>query len=274
MKILVQFSALVFLGSALLFSPAIQASEGVSLFVLRENSEGTSAQAQPYLDRFLAELSKKIGWAAVRGKYLTRREQALDYIQKERPLFAITSLGAFLALRNGQRLKVIGQVDLSAQGGRQFFLVSKTAAALDQCKGQPVASNHFSDAKFVESVIAARRFRLADFTLVKTPRPVQTLKTVLRDEARCALIDDAQLAAASQIEGGSALKVVWKSLPLPPMPVVAFPAANAQQIAQFRNSFASLCSGEGATLCKSVGIVALKSGSDASYADMIRSYTK
>jgi hypothetical protein len=58
------------------------------------------------------------------------------------------------------------------------------------------------------------------------------------------------------------------------VPVVAFPAASAQQIAQFRSSFANLCSGEGATLCKSVGIVALKSGSDASYADMIRSYTK
>jgi hypothetical protein len=258
----------------LVFSARVSALDEVVVVVLRENSEGSSAEAQPYLDRLLALLAKQAGWQSSRGKYLTRREQALDYIRKERPRFGILSLGAFLALRTSQRLKVIGQVELSAPGGRQYFLVSKSATELEQCKGRPLASNHLEDQKFIQSIVAAKLFRLADFTLVATRRPVQTLKAAIRDEAQCALVDDAQLTAAKQIEGGAALKVVWKSRGLPPMPVVAFPLAGVQQVSQFQKALPALCNREGAEICKNVGIVSLRTASDASYRDLYTAYTK
>jgi ABC-type amino acid transport substrate-binding protein len=266
----------VFLALTLLLvvTGRVWAAEEVVTIVLRENSEGSSAQAQPYLDRLLALLAKKNGWKQARGTYMTRREVALDFIKKERPQLGILSLGAFVALKNSHRLKVIGQVDLAAQGGRQYFLVSKHASTLDQCKGQTLASNHLDDTKFVEAVIAAKAFFLADFKPVFTRRPIQTIKEVIRDQAECALIDDAQLFASKQVEGGAALKVVWQSRKLPPMPVVAFPSANSQLVGQFQKSLSALCTGEGAELCKNVGITSLKKASDSAYTELSSAFAK
>jgi hypothetical protein len=269
-----KFSVFLALTLTLVVGGRVWAADDVVALVLRENSEGSSVQAQPYLDSLLALMAKKNGWESARGKYMTRREPALDYIQKERPRLAILSLGAFLALKESHHLKVIGQVDLTAPGGRQYFLVSKEASTLDQCKGQTLASNHLGDTKFVEAIIAHRAFQLTDFSLMVTPRPIQTVKEVIRDQAKCALIDDAQLSAVPQVEGGATLKVIWKSRLLPPMPIAAFPSADARLIGQFQKSLPSLCTGEGAEPCKNVGIISLKAASDAAYAELLSAYAK
>ncbi len=260
------------LATAIGLSCPAHASEVLGVVVVRENSVGSSHQAQPHLDRLLGLLAKKGGWGSAKGRYLTRRQRAVQYIQKERPQFGILSLGAFLALKREHGLKVIGQVSLTTAGGRQYFVVSKTAATLDACKGQTLASNHVQDPKFIESVVASGAFRMADFSVLSTRRPVQTLKKVIRDEAACALVDDAQLSTAAKVEGGAALKVVWKSRELPPMPVVAFGGAPATQIARFQKSITSLCTAEGRAACKNVGIISVNRASNAAYAKLLEAY--
>ena len=126
-------------------------------------------------------------------------------------MFGIMSLAAFLALRKQHGLSVIGQADVSAKGGRQYHLVSKSEGSLAGCKGKTLASNHLDDRPFVDGVVSGGEFKLSDFTLDETRRPVQTLKKVIDGEAACALIDDAQLAEMKGVSGGEALKSVWKS---------------------------------------------------------------
>jgi hypothetical protein len=95
---------------------------------------------------------------------------------------------------------------------------------------------------------------VTDFTLVATTRPVQTIKKVIAGEAECALIDDAQFAELGKIEGGAALKSVWKSDKLPPMVVVAFPSAPAAERSAFKGSLGQICGGDGKAACGEVGI--------------------
>jgi hypothetical protein len=252
----------------------VEADETVKVLVLRENSVGSSAQAQPYLDRLLGVAAKINGWPAAEGKYLTRRKSAEAYVEKEKPDFGILSLGAFLAMKKSHRLTVIGQVSVVAGGGRQYFLVSKSATSLEQCKGKKLASDHIEDKRFIEAVVAAGAFRLADFQTVPTSRPVQTLKAVIRDQADCALIDDAQLSAAGSLEQGDSLRVAWKSRKLPGMPVVAFPTVAAGQAARFKRSLSGLCKGEGSEACKSVGIAELAEAPAGLYAPLEASYAR
>jgi hypothetical protein len=267
------------LGSALAFvtllvgsaGPA-RAGEAVALLVVREHGVGSAAQAQGYLDRLVRAAAQQNGWAAAEGKYFTERGAAEGWITSRKPHFGILSLAAYLALRGKHGLAVIGKARIDGAGGGQYHLVSKTAKDLAGCRGQTVASDHTDDVRFVEKVVAGGAFRLGDFTLVPTKRPVQTLKAVVRGEAVCALVDDAQVAELARLEGGGDVKSVWKSAVLPPMVVVAFPSASAEVQRGFRAKLAQLCTGEGKSACADTGIRTLEPASDADYRKVVAAY--
>ena len=258
------------------FVSADASAEGgtVGILVLKEHGVGSAAQAQPYVDKLVATAAKQAGWAGAKGEYHTTRANAEAFISGQKPHFGILSLGAFLGLKGKHELEVIGQVAVSRAGGQEYHLISKTASDLGGCKGQTLASDHADDAKFIEKVVARGAFKLGDFTLVTTTRPLQTIKKVVSGDATCALIDDAQLAELGKLDGAAGIKSVWKSDKLPPMVVVAFPSAPASERAGFQSSLGKVCEGEGKATCGEVGILALKSASAADYASVVAAYDK
>jgi len=249
-----------------------QAAGPVQILVLREHGVGTSALVQPYLDRFVALAAERNGWGEAQGRYFTRREDAEAFVGQQKPHYGIFSLDAFLALRARYRLDVIGQVAVTLVGGRQYYLISRRASDLPGCKGQTLASDHVGDRRFVDRVVARGAFSLGDFTLLATQRPLQTTKKVLTDEAVCALIDDAQLADLSHLQGGDGVRAVWRSSELPPMVVAAFPAASATERRRFQESLGALCEGDGSSACAEVGIVSLRAARPADYAAVVAAY--
>jgi hypothetical protein len=244
----------------------------VRLFVLREHGVSSATVAQPYLDKFVALAAAKNGWPGGQGSYLASRPAVEEYIRVQDPHYAILSLAAFLALRGPHGLDVLGQVALSLPGGRRYHLISRSAADLAGCKGKPLASDHASDPRFVERVIAGGQFALADFQLQPTRRPLQTIRAVLDGTAACALVDDAQLAELPKIPGTEGVRAVWSSAELPPMVVVAFPAASAEERELFRSSLAPLCAEEGKKICAEVGIVSIAPAAEADYASLVDAY--
>jgi len=246
----------------------------VWILVVKEHGVASPTLVQPYLDRFVAIASEQNGWADAKGQYYNNRSAAEAFIEANHPHYGIFSLPAFLALRATYKLEVIGQVAVSLAGGRQYYLISKSAANLAGCKGTTVASDHMDDTRFIERVVAGDGFKLADFTVVRTQRPLQTIKTVINGEAACALIDEAQLAELPHLEGAGGLRTVWKSAELPPMVVTAFPTAPEAERQRFQEHLASLCDNEGQSACAEVGIVSLKAASAADYAAVVAAYGK
>lgn len=254
---------------------AAVATDGtVHVLIVKEQGVGSAAQAQPYVDRLVGVAGKLNGWTAVEGKFTTTREAAEEYIHGSDPHYGIMSLGAFLSLRGRHQLAVVGQAEVSGGNGQEYHIISKTQADVAGCKGKTLASNHAGDTRFVDKVIAGGAFALADFTLVETKRPVQTIKKVVAGEAECALIDDAQYAELARIEGGAGIKSVWKSDKLPPMVVVAFPSAQAASRETFKTKLGQVCSGEGKAACGEVGIKALKGASNKDYEAVVGKYGK
>jgi len=251
-----------------------QASPAVTVVVLKEHGVGSPALAQPYLDRFMALTAEENNWTAASAQYCTSRAAAEAYIQAQKPHYGIFSLAAFLALKEQYHLEVIGQVAVSLVGGRQYALISKSATDLAGCKGKGLASDHTDDQRFIEKVVAAGQFKLADFTLTQTQRPLQTIKKVLTGEVTCALVDDAQLAELSHIEGGNDVRAVWKSPELPPMAVVAFPSAPTLERKKFQDNLSKICDDDGQSVCGEVGIVSLHIASAADYAGVLSAYGK
>jgi len=245
---------------------------GIGVVVLNEHAIGSASLAQPYLDRILAIAAEQNDWTAAHGQYCTNREAAEAYIRSQAPHYGILSLPAFLAMRKSYHLEVIGSAFVSLVGGQRYHIITQSATDLDGCRGKRLVTNHADDRQFLERVVARGSFTLSEFTLVETTRPVLTIKKLLAGDAECALIDDAQLAELSHISGTEGVRSIWESQKLPPMVVVAFPAAPRSERKEFRNSLTRLCKGGGQGICAEVGIVSLEAADDHTYAAVVAGY--
>ncbi len=243
------------------------ADDGVSFVVLRENATGSASAAQRYIDQLIVAIAKTVGWPVASGKYHTRRSSAVTFIRDHKPHYGILSLSAYLALHEAEKLQAIGMADIKSGGGHQFFIVSKNHATLAGCKGATLGTN-YGDATFVDKVVSGDDFDLSDFEVVDTRRPVKTLKEVVSGAVECAFIDDAQLMELQHLDGGLQVQAIWSSPSLPPMVVVAFPPADAEQTKKFKGSLDTLCAQEGKEACAATSITleAADAGTFASYA--------
>ncbi|MEI9937196.1 MAG: hypothetical protein WDO69_08210 [Pseudomonadota bacterium] len=244
-----------------------------AFIVLREYGAGTANRAQPFLDELLRVVAEQNHWAKASGRYFSERAPALAFVRSEKPDFGILSLPGYLALKDTLSPSVIGEVAAPQAGGRQYFLVSKQAQALAGCVGHRLATTFAPEAKFIDRVVASGAFRLADFTLVAAQRPLEPLKQVIRDEADCALIDDAQLAATGHIERGAEIRTVWRSVELPGMAVVAFPGTDVVAVKSLKQSLGDLCT-KAKQACASVGIDLIRPSSDERYRAVFAQYSK
>lgn len=261
--------------AALALTPlAADAGDSVNILILKEHGVGSASAAQEYVDKLVARVAKQNEWAAASGKYVTTRSAGKSYIKESNPHFGILSLGAFLELRSANKLEVVGSAEVSGGGGRQYFIVSASQTSLDGCKGKVLGTDHGDDSRFIDKVVGQSDFVLADFKVEDTRRPMKTVNAAARGEVECALIDDAQHAALAKAEGGSAVKTVWSSKTLPPMVVVAFSSAPAAERRSFQANLGNVCSGDGAGVCKEVGLSSLAKADESVYADVIAKYGK
>lgn len=259
--------------AALALTPlAADAGESVNILILKEHGVGSASSAQGYVDKLVAHVARQNSWAAASGKYVTSRSAGKTYIKESSPHFGILSLGAFLDLRAANKLEVIGSAEVAGGGGRQYYIVSASQTSLAGCKGKTLGTDHGDDARFIDKVVGKSDFSLSDFTVEDTRRPMKTVNAVARGEVDCALIDDAQHAGMARVDGGDALEVVWTSEKLPPMVVVAFPSAPAAEKRGFASKLGSVCSGDGASACKEVGLSSLSKAGESAYADVIADY--
>lgn len=246
----------------------------VKLFVLREHGVTTVTLAQPYLDRFVALAAAHNGWSSAHGVYLMSRASADQYIREQQPQYAILSAGAFLALQGTYDLEVLGKVTSSLAGGRSYHLISRQAKDLAGCKGKTLATDHGSDPRFLERVVAKGKWKLSDFQVQATRRPLQTTRQVLDGTAVCALIDDAQLTDLKHLPNAEGVRTVWSSDELPQMLAVAFPSASAADRKEFRASLPRICRDEGQAICAEVGIVSIEPAETRDLTGVIAAYGK
>ncbi|MCH9679978.1 MAG: phosphate/phosphite/phosphonate ABC transporter substrate-binding protein [Deltaproteobacteria bacterium] len=252
--------------------PVAASDDAVGFVVLRENGTGSAAQAQRYLDSLVTNIARINGWAAATGKYFTSRKKTEKHVAAVKPSFGFLSFGAYLGLRKAHGIEPVAIADAGASGGAQYFVISKNHVTVEDCKGKTLATNHAADPHFIDAVVSADAFDLADFEVQPMRRPVQTLKAVINDEAECALVDDSQIVAATKVDGGAALRPVWSSSEFPAIVVVSFGSAPAEQAKSFRTNIESICNGDGRAACDAAGLVSPRSVSADAFAAQQTAY--
>jgi ABC-type phosphate/phosphonate transport system substrate-binding protein len=191
---------------------------------------GDSQVAKPYLEQFLGELEKRMGWIQkAGGQYFVDRKAAEDYISgKDHPAFGMLTPALYLDLAcKKEPMELVARVLLKeGNNAGKYHVVVKSDSpykALDGLKGKRLSSNHLQNARFISNVIFAGRLDAEkQFQLQPTPSPIKPFKQVDRGEADAALIDDAQLANMKKLPFGQSLRVIYSSESVPAYPVVAF----------------------------------------------------
>lgn len=248
-----------------------KAAAPVNFLVFRQGGAGSASTAQKYVDQVMGTISTLTGWQ-VTGKYVTTQSSADAYIGESSPKFGIVSLSAFLPMASKYKLRATGKAKVKGGGGGQYFIISKNQFDIEGCKGKALASDHADDAKFVDNVVFAKKLSLSDFQLQKQKRSLQTIKAVIRDEAECALVDDAQVADLAHVEGGAVLRAVWSSAEFPGLVTVDFPAASKDDSKLFGKNLGKICEGDGKKACTAAGIESLEAAPSKEFQAYLDAY--
>lgn len=232
-----------------------KASASTSFAVLYPFAGAQGDQAKGPMERLGAQIARKGGWARATGALYTRPAALVRALQDgaRKPDALLLPLSSYLALRASNPAwkstwKASHEVSLLSPQQGQFFLVTDDPKRRS-CDRARVATHHLDDSPFVTQVVAGKDKVLGKVDWVKQRRPIQVLKTLLRGQAECALIDQAQLTAAKQLPGGDALKVLWTSKKLPSMVVVL-----QKQTRGWGKVLRSLCRDASAPVCQEVGL--------------------
>lgn len=277
MKIL---AAVLFLGVCPLSSRSAWAGSR-DLVVESSGVGGSSEDAAPYVETFSRYAEKKLGWPAnsANGRYFSDRAAAIAYIASTRPGFGMIDPALWLDMQKKQEMEVLVAVSGKNETLGHFSIVVKNPLlqSLADLKGKTLVSNHLDSPEFLSRVVFDGKIQAASyFKLEPTTSPLRGLKAVDRNEADGALVDDDQLASMKSLPFGAALRVVYTSPELPPMPLVAFVknTTPAERQAMTKMLLGMCRDSKGAEVCKSLQISQFSPPNKGAFDAALRRYGK
>lgn len=221
---------------------------------------GDAETAQPYIDRFAAHLEGITGFpkGSLKGRFAPGKKEALAYITSQKPGFGVLEPSLYLELRKSHNLTALADVNGPDLNSPNLHVVVKDAAVkgLDDLKGKKVWT-HLADVPVFlgQVVLDGKESPDKRFALKQVSSAMKAARAVLRGEADAAILDDEQLAAAQKMEGGAALRSVFKSATLPPVVAVMFGGNSPEDQKQLAKSLPGLCATKGGPeICKEMHI--------------------
>jgi ABC-type phosphate/phosphonate transport system substrate-binding protein len=217
---------------------------------------GDTGTARPYVQKFAAHLEKVMGWkkGSCSGAFFADRKEALAYIEKSQPGFALLDPPLYFELRESEQLTLVGQLKSPelVSPRLQVVVKDKALSSLEALKGKKLTTTLAASPRYLSKVIFDGKLDAGKhFELKRVGTALKGVRAVLTGQAQATLLDDDQLAAARKMEGGQALRAIFSSPPLPPLPVAVFGKnMKPAEARALEKALPKLCTGEGAQICK------------------------
>lgn len=239
---------------------------------------GTTEQAAPVLSKLFQRLEKNLGWPAksIRGSYHPSAEEGLRALKGLQPGFAVVSHQMYAELRGPMKMEVLGAMELADGALSRFHVVTRAEGGptkLSGLVGKTIASPHLGEVLFAERILLGGRVKLGSggATAEDVRAPLSALRKVARGQVDAAIVDEPVFRQLDTLPFGSELRVVHSTEVLPALPVVALGNATAADRQAMTKALGSLCSGaEGAELCASLRLEAVRPATDRTYAPLLQ----
>lgn len=245
-----------------------------SIAVCHDGGPGSTAQAKEKLERFLRHMERSAGLGAgsLSGEYHTAREGCEAYAAKAKPAFAVLDLGTLLRRWDDWKLTPIGRVG-TAEETRYHVLVRKGSyESLGGLEGKAVVAALPEDEAFLGAIVLEGKAKLrATFT----DRPLKALREVAREKTDAAVVGKDAWEHAGELGLPVELVSIHRSEPLPGLTLVSVGAnADAALASKVAGALGKLCEGDGAELCKELGVKTFSPAKAAAFDGLRKRYAQ
>ncbi|HIA02461.1 MAG TPA: hypothetical protein EYN66_11205 [Myxococcales bacterium] len=176
---------------------------------------GSTADAQPVVDRFMAQLSKEMGWKDAKGVYFNQMSTCKHAYKDHAATLVMVPLNVYLEVRTSWKLNPIVLMNNKESSG-QFHVITKTASCSGCLKGQTVTTGLKMSNNFLSRVAFDGKLQVGKgFTLKRTRSPIRAIKSVLKDKAIAAIVNDAQRRSLKGLPGTEEINTIISGPKLP-----------------------------------------------------------
>lgn len=239
---------------------------------------GTSAQAQPYIDKMLRHLENKLGWepGSMTGAYLPDGSAAAGQLAEEKPGLALVDPSVYAGSYKTLGMTVIAKVEVGGPGAQTYSVITRADGPTDLAglEGKRVVGPVVHDEKYVVNVLLDKQVPRGSLELVNRQRPLKALRDVARGKADAAIVDQSAVEHMGELAFASELRVIYTSAPVPP-PAVVVIGEGKQNADQLQQVLVGMCERPDAKeLCKSLTLRAVKAASDKDYKALVKRYNR
>ncbi|RMD96803.1 MAG: hypothetical protein D6812_16410 [Deltaproteobacteria bacterium] len=246
------------------------------LIICSPASPGTTEQAENFMKSVTTYIETTLSWpeGTMRGIYYPSEAEGLAAIEREKPGFAIVSVGFFL--KYGERFQMtpfLQPVYGNATVERYYVVVKDPAfETIADLRGKRLRSNHLVEPLFLSRVVFRGKIDVESFFDAKVSRTsFSAIKAVARGGAEAVLLNASQYDALGQLPFASDLRAIFVSEPIPTAPVVALPNAAAED----REKLAAALLGmkddpEGRKILHTMSIDGFRPASPSTYMEVIQ----
>ena len=272
---------IIFLSYFIFSSGASAAEEELKIAIIFPGGPAPE-KVEKYIGQFVDIIAGEVGLEkdSFIGRYFTEQQAALDYLEKNRDSFIISSLGFYLYRRKALDLIPLARVELTAGTAGRYFLVVKkgTAGSLEELKGKTISgSTLYEDHQFLNRIVFNNLVDIgSDFILKPTSRPLSAIRKVLKGTIDGVLMDEVQYKSLKSLPFFEEIEVIYTSPLLPEvgLMMVDTPATRKLKDRLLKALLAMGDSEDGSAAFKAFGLAGFKEIDPASLDEVIVKYEK
>lgn len=220
-----------------------------------------SQDAEAATESMLRVVEEAGNWGAgsMTGLFTSSVKECGMQLDEQKPPFAITTLGTFLAYREKLNLIPLAQpvIDGSSTERYRIMVRKGTCTSLEALKGKAVGGALVEEAEFLKSVVLQGTVDPESFfTLKKSQRVLHCLRALNKGELDGVIVNSQQYRALGSLPFAGELEVVFTSEEVPLVGIVANEKlTTADERNRFTRALTQVCSREeGKKLCELFGV--------------------
>ncbi|MBN2530864.1 MAG: PhnD/SsuA/transferrin family substrate-binding protein [Deltaproteobacteria bacterium] len=253
------------------------AATSTDLLLLLPGFPGTSAQAQPFVDKMLRflEVQLNLQKESMRGVFITDGSQATIRLEQMKPGIALLGPSIYAQHAKEMRMTVIARVEANGRGEQKYHVIVPKDGPdnIHELSGI-VSGSVVHDEKFVCNVLLNKKVSVQKLTMQNNPRPLRALRSLSEGKVSAVIVDEETLKYMSELEFSPRLKKIYTTDPVPAPAVVVL--NDGRKFAQkLKKSLVGLCqTTEGKALCQSLTISSISPANDADYKALLKKYRR
>lgn len=236
-------------------------SSPMTVLICYPGGSARSQDAQSATDTMLRVVEEAGDWTAgsMTSLFTTHINECATHLDEEKPQFAITTLGTFLAYREKRNLIPLVQPVINGSSSDKYRIVVRkgTFTSIEELKGKTLGGSLVEETVFFKRVILQGKVDPASFFILKgSRRALRSLRALVKGDLDAVMVNSQQYRALGSLPFASELEVAFTSEEIPLVGLVANgKRTTPEQRNRFVKALEKMCEHrDGKQLCELFGI--------------------